>query len=331
MTKKTTIGRGLVRLAVVTSVGVVLTQPPGAVAAEEGYHKLQPTGVQDTLHFDWKEHSFGFYSGAPADKIATLLPPGFELDTCLKHRAPGATLAPGTADVVIEASSGHVYELGEDVELGVVVTCVKPPPASLGYPQPDPAQGQPWTTISDVGTKLGFERLPSAPLVFTLEMWMDNSVVVEHSRRHGLRPNLGQISIEQLPGGWRADVRDVAGGELFSAAFPRIPNGVDGKPVGCFPYKQSGHVFEWEPGDRTMGILSFTHFVKDATADPGSGRVEGSLCPSGGTYSWSPVGRFAELVGPPRPATLIGQQLEPDGVYDYFSIRKYELLPPRAD
>ena len=306
-------------LALVAVAAASLAQPPVAGAAQDDYLALQPTGIQDTIHLEWIEHSFGFYSGAPADRIEELLPPGFELDSCLKHRVPGATLAPGTADFLLEVARAHVVELDATTNIGSLLTCVKPGPEALGYPQPYPADE-------------GYARavgLPSAPLVFTIDMWMDAPEVVEHSQRHGLTAEHADIEFHYLPGdtGWHATVRDEQG-LLFEATFPTMPRGADGRvPAGCIPYRQFGHVFEWEPGQKTMGLLSFTHFVDGPDGRPEDKIVAGQLCPTGGAYTWPSGGRIAELVGPTRPATVIGQQLEPPGMYDYFTVQRYQLVP----
>ena len=302
-----------------TSPALALMQAPAAGAAQEDYLALQPTGIQDVIHLEWIEHSFGFYSGAPAAEIEKRLPPGFELDSCLKHRVPGATLLPGTADFLLEAARAHVVELGVTTGIASLLTCVKPGPAALGYPQP-------YAADEGYAKALG---LPSAPLVFTLDMWLDAPAAVEHSQRHGMTAEPGQIAFEYLPGdmGWKARVAD-ADGPLFDATFPTLPLDAEGRAAaGCVPYRQFGHVFEWEPGQQTMGVLGFTHFVDGPDGDPADEIVAGQLCPTGGAYTWPADGRIAALVGPPRPATIIGQQLEPEGMYDYLTLQRYQLLP----
>lgn len=310
--------RRLCGVTVLVVAAACLAQAPGAGAAEQDYLAIQPTGVADTIHVGWQEHSFGFYSGAPAREIEQRLPPGFELDSCLKHRVPGATLAPGTADFVIEASRAHVHELGVTTGIGLLVTCVKAPPAALGYPQPVPAH--------DGYAKLA--GLPSAPPVFTLDMWLDDPSAVEHAQRHGMTAEPGAVDFTYLgDASWHATVSDTQG-PLYEARFPRMPRSDDGGvPAGCVPYRQAGHVFEWEPGQTTMGVLSFTHFVEGPDGDPADKTVPGQLCPTGGAFSWPAEGRMAKLLGPPRPATLIGQQLEPEGLYDHFAMRRYQLHP----
>lgn len=315
-------GRWTAPVAAAVAAAAVVAVPAGAGASEQDYLALQATGIQDTIHLEWQEHSFGFYSGAPAEEIQKRLPPGFELDSCLTHRVPGATLAPGTADFLLEVSRAHVVELDTTTEIAMLLTCVKPGPAALGYPQPIDAD-------EGAAKLLG---LPSAPIVFTVEMWMDNPVVVEHSQRHGLTADPGTIDFHYLSGdrGWHADVAD-AEGPLFEAAFPALPRGEDERVLaGCIPYRQFGHVLEWERSEDVMGVLSFTHFVEGPDGDPADKIVAGQLCPSGGAYSWPADGRIAELVGPVRPATIIGQQLEPEGLYDYLMVRRYQLHPASA-
>lgn len=308
-------GWRLATTLVASALAVASTSPQRL--ADEDYLAIEPTPIHDTLHVKWLEHSFGFYSGARSDAIEAMLPPGFELDSCLKHRVPGATLASGTADFLLEVSQAHVVELNATTSFGSLLTCVKPPPADLGYPQPipDPRFGGPPL------------NLPSAPLVFTLGMWMDNEEVVRHSRHHGLRPDHGIVEFHHLgDAGWHATVADEDGTPLFEAAFPAMPRDEqDRARVGCVPYQQAGHVFEWRPGDTTMGVLSFSHFVQGPEGTPDRNPAAGQLCPTGGSYVWPAGGPIADLVGPLRPPTVIGQQIEGEGLYDYFEVRRYRI------